>query len=300
MIDALSAAVGASALAPPPARPAHPARAAARRLLHPLSARGRGARRPPIRRSSRCSRASLPGMIALARADRRLRRPAARAGRPAAGAALGPGLVPAARRRRALRDRAQRRGRAGSSRSAPAIPPASWRRRSPTAGFDCAVTCIDPQPRADLGRLPVDAAPAPVRGADAALAGRARARRHPAGRFQPRRHARAATSTSLLNDVLPRLRPGVLVHLHDIFLPDAYPRPGRGAATTSRSPSRCLLQGGGYALRFASHYLRDPARPSGCATGVVGELPLAAGRASRAASGSRSCPPGRGWQRQSA
>ena len=27
----------------------------------------------------------------------------------------------------------------------------------------------------------------------------------------------------LLNEVLPQLRPGVLIHLHDIFLPDPYP-----------------------------------------------------------------------------
>ena len=27
----------------------------------------------------------------------------------------------------------------------------------------------------------------------------------------------------LLNAVLPRLQPGVLIHLHDIFLPDPYP-----------------------------------------------------------------------------
>ena len=44
----------------------------------------------------------------------------------------------------------------------------------------------------------------------------------------------------LFLDVLPRLPSGVLVHVHDILLPDAYPRSGTGAAITSRSSSaRC-------------------------------------------------------------
>lgn len=31
--------------------------------------------------------------------------------------------------------------------------------------------------------------------------------------------------TTLFHEILPRLRPGVLVHIHDIFLPHEYPEP---------------------------------------------------------------------------
>ena len=80
----------------------------------------------------------------------------------------------------------------------------------------------------------------------------------------------------LLNRVLPQLAPGVLVHLHDIFLPDPYPPEWAWRGYNEQVAVACLLHGGGYALRFASHYLATRHAPR-LAAGVIGELPLSPG-----------------------
>jgi hypothetical protein len=83
----------------------------------------------------------------------------------------------------------------------------------------------------------------------------------------------------LLNRLLPTLAPGVLVHLHDIFLPDPYPESWAWRGYNEQQAIAALLQGDAYAIRFASHYVatREPER---LAAGVLGELPRRAGLAS--------------------
>ncbi len=81
----------------------------------------------------------------------------------------------------------------------------------------------------------------------------------------------------LFLDVLPRLQAGVLVHVHDITLPDAYPD-GLGVARLQRAASGgALLQGGGYELVFASHYVARHLL-GGRRTGILAES-LPPGRA---------------------
>lgn len=143
------------------------------------------------------------------------------------------------------------------------------------AGLDCTVTCIDPQPRADLSRLPLDLRLQLFGPDDVALA-----RELEPGDllFVDSSHVAMPGSDVdlLLNAVLPQLRPGVLVHLHDIFLPDAYPAIWSWRGYNEQQSVAPLLHGGGYAIRFASHYLatRHAAR---LASGVVGQLPLTPG-----------------------
>ena len=156
------------------------------------------------------------------------------------------------------------------------------------AGFACAVTCIDPQPRADIGRLPVTLHRRLFAATDAALAdGLA------PGDILLIDSSHVAMPGSdvdlLLNAVLPRLQPGVLVHLHDIFLPDPYPAGWGWRGYNEQVAVAGLLHGGGYAVRFSSRYLatRQAAR---VAQGTVASdsCPWRRGPG-RAASGSRSC-----------
>ena len=56
-------------------------------------------------------------------------------------------------------------------------------------------------------------------------------------------------------DLLPRLAPGVLVHLHDIFRPDRYPAIWDWRGYNEQGAVGALLQGGAYALQFASHWV---------------------------------------------
>jgi Methyltransferase domain len=59
----------------------------------------------------------------------------------------------------------------------------------------------------------------------------------------------------LLNRILPGLAQGVLVHFHDVFLPDAYPEAWAWRGYNEQQAIAVLLQGEGYGCRFASHYV---------------------------------------------
>jgi hypothetical protein len=77
----------------------------------------------------------------------------------------------------------------------------------------------------------------------------------------------------LLNAVLPVLPPGLLVHFHDIFLPDAYPAAWSWRGYNEQSAVALLVQQAGWRIAFASHYavtrLGDAVRES-----VAGTVPL--------------------------
>ena len=59
----------------------------------------------------------------------------------------------------------------------------------------------------------------------------------------------------LLNQILPLLAPGIIVHVHDIFLPDPYPEAWAWRGYNEQSAIAAMLQGEAYELLFASHYL---------------------------------------------
>ncbi len=80
----------------------------------------------------------------------------------------------------------------------------------------------------------------------------------------------------LLNRILPTIAPGVLVHVHDVFLPDPYPAAWAWRGYNEQQAIAALLQGGGYAIRFASHYILSR-QPERVAAGVLGELPAGGG-----------------------
>lgn len=139
-------------------------------------------------------------------------------------------------------------------------------------GFACNITCIDPAPRAEIEQLPVTLHRRTLRQADLPLA-----ESLAAGDilFIDSSHiAMPGTDVDLLlNGFLPRLRPGVLIHLHDIFLPDPYPAAWTWRGYNEQVAVACLLQGGGYRIRFASRYLVTR-MPDRLMRGVIGRLPL--------------------------
>jgi len=126
------------------------------------------------------------------------------------------------------------------------------------------IVAIDPAPRAALQGLPVEWLPAAV----------------PNCGFEPFRALTAddilfidsshilmpGTDVDfLLAEVMPALPPGVLVHLHDIFLPDDYPESWAWRGYNEQSAVAALF-GGGWDVMFASRYVvtRMPDRFRAC------------------------------------
>ena len=75
-------------------------------------------------------------------------------------------------------------------------------------------------------------------------------------------------------DLLPRCPPGVLVHIHDVFLPDPYPPEWAWRGYNEQLLVGALLQGGAFELVFASGYVAAY-RPDWL--GPVARLPLLEG-----------------------
>lgn len=80
----------------------------------------------------------------------------------------------------------------------------------------------------------------------------------------------------LVNDALPRLRSGAIVHFHDIFLPWAYPRSWAWRGYNEQLLVAALLSGGGYEPLFSSAYVvKEMADALG--RSFVAKLPLLEG-----------------------
>jgi hypothetical protein len=140
-------------------------------------------------------------------------------------------------------------------------------------GLATEILCIDPAPRADLARLGVTHVPKLLGHSDpAALAGLDASD----VLFIDSSHiAMPGTDVDrLFLDVLPRLPTGVLVHVHDVFLPDAYPAEWAWRGYNEQLLAGALLQGGGYEALFASRYVAAY-RPDWL--GAVTGLPLVPG-----------------------
>ncbi len=80
----------------------------------------------------------------------------------------------------------------------------------------------------------------------------------------------------LLNTVLPILPAGVIVHFHDIFLPDAYPAEWDWRGYNEQLGVAALLTGGAWRVLFGSHHVVTRMSDAVCAS-VAGRLPLLEG-----------------------
>ena len=121
-------------------------------------------------------------------------------------------------------------------------------------GLSTRIAAIDPAPRAAIESLPIETVRMPV--PDVGLAPFADLA---AGDilFVDSSHVLMPGSDVdfLLNRVAPDLADGVLLHLHDIFLPDDYPPEWRWRGYNEQLAVVPLLLGGGWKLLFASHYV---------------------------------------------
>jgi hypothetical protein len=140
-------------------------------------------------------------------------------------------------------------------------------------GLPTRLTCIDPAPRASLAGLAVDWLPLLVQDA-------------PQDRFTGLQAGDILFIDSshvlmpgsdvdrLLNQVLPVLARGTMVHVHDIFLPDPYPKSWAWRGYNEQSAIAAMLQGEAYDLLFASHYVvsRHGARLARAALAALPDL----------------------------
>ena len=132
------------------------------------------------------------------------------------------------------------------------------------------VTCIDPVPRAALDGLPVTWEKALLSEEhlplfDALEAG-------DIAFFDSSHLLWPGLDVDLiLNRILPRLAPGVRVHIHDIFLPDPYPDAWEWRGYTEQNGLGGWLLGGAFAPLFSSRYAAT--RMDALAHGAVAGLP---------------------------
>jgi predicted O-methyltransferase YrrM len=122
------------------------------------------------------------------------------------------------------------------------------------AALDTELVCIDPEPRAPLRGLAVRWIEDVVQRAPERLFARLQA-----GDvlFVDSSHVlMPGTDVDwLLNRILPGLAAGVLVHFHDVFLPDPYPAAWAWRGYNEQQALAPLLQGPAYDCLFASHYV---------------------------------------------
>lgn len=136
------------------------------------------------------------------------------------------------------------------------------------------IVCIDPAPRADIARLPV-ALERRVLGAGdiprfAALGPGDVAFFDSSHLLWP-----GSDVDLLLNRILPVLAPGVLVHIHDVTLPDAYPTAWGWRGYTEQLGLGGWIAGGGCRILFASRHALT--RMGAAERPAVAALPLPEG-----------------------
>lgn len=140
------------------------------------------------------------------------------------------------------------------------------------AGLKTAFTCIDPVPRATLTGLGVRH----IEGT-AQSVGIEPFRDLGAGDilFIDSSHILVPGSDVdfVINRVWPLLPTGVIVHIHDVFLPDGYPEIWGWRGYNEQLAVAPLLTGGGADIVFASHYVADRMADRVADT-VLGRLPM--------------------------
>ncbi|NNM71220.1 class I SAM-dependent methyltransferase [Enterovirga sp. DB1703] len=145
-------------------------------------------------------------------------------------------------------------------------------------GLATAIAAIDPAPRASLASLAdqgVRHEPSLLRDADPALF----AALAPGDvLFVDSSHvAMPGTDVDrIAGDILPRLPAGVLVHVHDILLPDAYPPEWAWRGYNEATVLAALIGSGGWDILFSSHWVASR-RADWLAGGICAELPLPPG-----------------------
>ena len=139
-------------------------------------------------------------------------------------------------------------------------------------GVSAEVTCVDPAPRADLAGLDLTLRREPVQNVDPTSLPALQA-----GDMLIVDSSHIAMPGSdvdwVVNRFLPRLPAGVLVHFHDIFLPDPYPESWEWRGYNEQVVVAALIAGGRASPVFASHFIRRR-RPDLIDSMALGWIPL--------------------------
>lgn len=139
------------------------------------------------------------------------------------------------------------------------------------SGHACRILAIDPMPKRGVDRLDIEIRAQTLNAIDLALFDELQA-----GDilFIDSSHILMPGSDvdDLVNRVLPALPPGILVHVHDIFLPDDYPEVWDWRGYNEQSIIAALVGSGAYNVLFASHYV-ETRMAERLAASVIARLP---------------------------
>jgi len=130
----------------------------------------------------------------------------------------------------------------------------STRYLAKAAAPEAKITCIDPQPRRSIETLPVDFIRRVIRNSDADLMDSLDASDI---LFIDSSHIMlpGMDVDIQFNRFFPRLRPGVVVHVHDIFLPDDYPPHWAGRRWNEQNALAGWLLSGFFEILYPGHYV---------------------------------------------
>ncbi len=118
-----------------------------------------------------------------------------------------------------------------------------------------AITTIDPAPRADIATLDVTIIRQTIQ--EAGLSAFAELTSGDIVSMDSSHILMPGSDVDMmLNVVLPALPAGVLVHIHDIFLPGDYPASWQWRGYNEQLGIAALLHSGGYDILWSSHYVR--------------------------------------------
>lgn len=136
------------------------------------------------------------------------------------------------------------------------------------------IVCIDPQPRAKLGSLAIDLRREVLGPGHLPLfAGLGQG---DIAFFDSSHLLWPGTDVDLiLNRILPSLRPGVLMHIHDVFLPDPYPDDWAWRGYTEQLGLGGYLTSPAWNILWASHYAAT--RMAAAERPAVARLPMPEG-----------------------
>ncbi|MEM7059189.1 MAG: class I SAM-dependent methyltransferase [Pseudomonadota bacterium] len=114
------------------------------------------------------------------------------------------------------------------------------------------ITCIDPEPRADIKALGVTHHARVLSADDVGMF--APLESNDIAFFDSSHILWPGTDVDItLNRIIPALKPGVLIHIHDILLPDPYPQEWEWRGYTEQNGVAPLLLGA-CEIVFSSHY----------------------------------------------
>jgi len=136
----------------------------------------------------------------------------------------------------------------------------------------CDFTAIDPAPRADIARLSLNHIPTLVQ--DAPIAPFAELEAGDILFVDSSHLAQPGTDVDwLVSRILPCLPEGVLVHFHDICLPDDYFADWAWRGYNEQQVVAALLASGGFRPLFSSHYVATRMAEL-VAAGAAGRIPI--------------------------